>query len=122
MSKRHIEMHNKIAVVRRVASKLHAAEEAIDNAIMRLAELNVELPTARLEAGLSATVCQTAFDRSAGALAALVHCRRQTVEAHAALHGTQADMGLAAHAMGDGWKIFQKDSNPPLTLVQSEAA
>lgn len=122
MSKRHVETHKKIAVVRAVASKLHAAEEAIDNAIMKLAALNGELPAARLEAGLSATVCQGAFDSSAQALVALVQCRKQTIEAHAALYNTQRDMGLAAHAMGDGWKIFQADESPPLTLVQSEAA
>lgn len=122
MSKRHVETHKKIAVVRTVAGKLHAAEEAIDNAIIKLAELSGELPTARLEAGLSATVCQDAFDGIAQALLALTQSRRQTVEAHAALYNTQCDMGLGAHAMGDGWKIFQADQSPPLTLVQSEAA
>jgi hypothetical protein len=122
MSKTRLETRQKIAVIRNVATKLHAAEEAIDNAIMKLAELNGELPLARLEAGLSATVCQDAFDRSAQALSALVQCRRETVGAHAALHATQRDMGLGAHAMGDGWKLFQADESPPLTLVQSEAA
>lgn len=122
MSKRRVETYKKIAVVRAVAGKLHAAEEAIDNAIMKLAELNGELPMARIEAGLSATVCQDAFDHSAQAFHMLVQCRKQTVEAHAALYSTQRDMGLAAHAMGDGWKIFQADESPPLALVQSQAA
>ena len=107
MSNRRADISSKIAVVRGVAAKLHAAEEAIDLAIMKLAELNGELPSARIEAKLSATVCQPAFDLSAQALQSLVQCRRQTIEAHAALADTQRDIGLGAYAMGDGWKLFQ---------------
>lgn len=122
MQNRRVDTQQKIAVIRSVASKLHAAEEAIDLAIIKICELNSELPTARLGAKLSATVCQPAFDLSASALQTLILCRSQTVQAHEVLAQTQRDMGLGAYAMGDGWKVFQSDQQAPLQLVQSEAA
>jgi hypothetical protein len=102
------EKADRIAVVRRVAKRLHAAEAAIDQAIIAMSELNRELPGARIEAGLSAIVGQEAFSCSAGALAHLVESRARTVDAHAALANTQSELGLGALAMGDGWKINEK--------------
>lgn len=119
MSNRRADISTKISIARSVAAKLHAAEDAIDLAIVALSELNSELPSARIEAKLSATVCQPAFDLSAQALQSLVRCRRQTVEAHEALAETQRDIGLGAHAMGDGWKVLKADHAQPLTLVAS---
>ncbi len=122
MSNRSVDISTKIAVVRSVAAKLHAAEEAIDLAIIKLSELNGELPIARMEAKLSATVCQPAFDLSSQALQSLIQCRRQTVEAHEVLSGTQRDIGLGAHAMGDGWKIVPNGHVQSLALVTDQAA
>ena len=122
MSNRRADISSKIAVVRGVATKLHAAEDAIDLAIIKLSELNSELPTARMEAKLSATVCQPAFDLSAQALQSLIQCRRQTVEAHAVLAGTQRDIGLGAYAMGDMWKLGLAGQPPALAVVSNEAA
>lgn len=122
MSNRRADVSIKISVVRGVAAKLHAAEEAIDLAIIKLSELNGELPSARIEAKLSATVCQPAFDLSAQALQSLVQCRKQTVEAHEALAGAQRDIGLGAYAMGDGWKVLKPTGEHPLVLVADQAA
>jgi hypothetical protein len=122
MSSRRAEVSAKIAVVRGVAAKLHAAEEAIDLAIIKLSELNSELPAARIEAKLSATVCQPAFDLSAQALQSLIQCRRQTVEAHGVLADTQRDIGLGAYAMGDMWKLAFAGQSPALAIVSTEAA
>lgn len=122
MSNRRADISSKIAVVRGVAAKLHAAEDAIDLAIIKLSELNSELPAARMEAKLSATVCQPAFDLSAQALQLLIQCRRQTVEAHEVLAGTQRDIGLGAYAMGDMWKLGLAGQPPALAVVPSEAA
>lgn len=122
MRNRPVDTSQKIAIIRSVASKLHAAEEAIDLAIIKICELNSELPSARLGAKLSATVCQPAFDLSASALQNLILCRSQTVQAHEVLAQTQRDMGLGAYAMGDGWKVFQPNKAADLQLVQSEAA
>lgn len=122
MTNRRADVSTKIAVVRSVAAKLHAAEKAIDLAIIALSELNGELPSARMEANLSATVCQPAFELSSQALQSLIQCRRQTIDAHGALADNQRDMGLGAYAMGDGWKIFEKAKAGPLELVQDKAA
>jgi hypothetical protein len=119
---RHQNTQLHIAAVRGVQTKLHAAEEAIDLAIKAVAELNCELPTARINAKLSATVAQPAFDNIAGALASLTKGRNQTVKAHEHLAHIQKAMGLAPMAMGDGWKIFQQADQPPLTLVADVAA
>jgi hypothetical protein len=122
MTNRRAEVSSKIAVVRSVAAKLHAAENAIDLAIIALSELNSELPSARMEANLSATVCQPAFELSAQALQSLIQCRRQTIDAHGALADTQRDMGLGAYAMGDLWKLASADQPPALAVVSSKAA
>lgn len=122
MSKSHEGTREKIAAVRSVASKLHAAEEAIDLAIIKLSELNLELPVARMNANLSAMVAQPAFNLASEALRTLVKCRQQTVEAHEALSETQHDLGLGAMAMGEGWKIFKTGALAPLHLVDTEAA
>lgn len=122
MPNRRADVSTKIAVVRGVAAKLHAAEEAIDLAIIKLSELNSELPTARMEAKLSATVCQPAFDLSAQALHSLIQCRRQTVQAHEVLAETQRDIGLGTYAMGDLWKLASTGQPPALAVVTTEAA
>jgi hypothetical protein len=122
MSNRRADISAKIAVVRGVAAKLHAAEEAIDLAIIKLSELNSELPSARMEAKLSATVCQPAFDLLAQALQSLIRCRRQTVDAHEVLAVTQREIGLGAFAMGDLWKLGFAGQGPALVAVTREAA
>ncbi len=122
MSNAHEGKHRRIAAVRSVAAKLHAAEEAIDLAIIKMCELNSELPTARLNANISATVGQLALDQITEALRSLTLSRKQTVEAHAALAQTQRDMGLGAMAMGEGWKIFPIEAQPQFALVANEAA
>ncbi|MBL0924758.1 MAG: hypothetical protein IBJ12_09885 [Sphingomonadaceae bacterium] len=122
MPNRRADISTKISVIRGVAAKLHAAEEAIDLAIVALSELNSELPSARMEAKLSATVGQPAFELSAQALQSLIQCRRQTIEAHGALAETQRDMGLGAYAMGDGWKIIPQGQIGTLELVKDQAA
>jgi hypothetical protein len=122
MSTRPADTQKRIAAVRSVASKLHAAEEALDLAIIKMCELNAELPAARLDANISATVSQAAFDLAARALKTLIRCRSQTVQTHEVLAKTQHDMGLGFFASGDAWKIFKTAKATPLTLIESVAA
>ncbi|HEX2764372.1 MAG TPA: hypothetical protein VHM92_11110, partial [Allosphingosinicella sp.] len=63
----------------KVAESLFAAEEAIDAALARAAELNGALVTARTDAKLSALVGQDAFEVSASAFAALARARADIV-------------------------------------------
>lgn len=85
----------------RVAESLFAAEEAIDAALARAAELNSTLVTARTDAGLSALVGQDAFEVSAAAFAALARARCDIVETHKRLSEAKIQVGLRTIAFGD---------------------
>jgi hypothetical protein len=86
----------------KVADSLFAAEDAIDAALARAAELNAALVTARTEAGLSALVGQEAFEAAAAAFAALARARCDIVETHKRLSETKIQVGLRTVAVGDG--------------------
>ena len=86
----------------KVAESLFAAEEAIDTALARTAELNSKMATARNEAGLSALVAQDAFEVSAAAFAALARARADIVETHKRLSEAKIQVGLRTVAIGDG--------------------
>lgn len=88
----------------KVAESLFAAEEAIDLALARTAELNSTLATARREANLSAVVGQNAFETAASVFAALARARCDIVETHKRLHETKIEIGLRAVAIGDQGK------------------
>lgn len=85
----------------KVAESLFAAEEAIDNALARAAELNGNMVTARNDARVSALVGQDAFEVSAAAFAALARARCDIVETHKRLSETKIQMGLRTVAWGD---------------------
>ena len=85
----------------KVAECLFAAEEAIDAALARTAELNGTMVSARTDAKLSALVCQDAFEVSASAFAALARARCDIVEAHKRLSEAKIQVGLRTIAFGD---------------------
>ncbi|MFZ5668803.1 MAG: hypothetical protein ACOY4K_04870 [Pseudomonadota bacterium] len=83
-----------------IADQLFAAETAIDDALSAVATLAAMLPTARIEANLSAVVGQGVFDRSSQTIAALTEARRGIVETHRELSGVQVQVGLGRVAFG----------------------
>lgn len=85
----------------KVAESLFAAEDAIDMALARAAELNGNMVTARTDAKLSALVGQDAFELSASAFAALARARCDIVETHKRLSETKIQVGLRTVAIGD---------------------
>lgn len=85
----------------KVAESLFAAEEAIDAALARAAELNGNMVTARTDARLSALVGQDAFEVSASAFAALARARGDIVETHRRLSEAKIQVGLRTVSMGD---------------------
>jgi len=85
----------------KVAESLFAAEEAIDIALARAAELNGNMVTARNDARVSALVGQDAFEVSAAAFAALARARCDIVETHRRLSETKIQMGLRTVSVGD---------------------
>jgi len=89
------------AAAMKVAESLFAAEEAIDLALARAAELTSTMVTARFDAKLSAIVAQDAFEVSASAFAALARARADIVETHKRLSEAKIQVGLSTVAIGD---------------------
>ena len=85
----------------KVAESLYAAEDAIDAALARAAELNGTLLSARADARVSAIVGQDAFEVAASAFAALAQARADIVETHKRLSETKIQVGLRSVAIGD---------------------
>jgi len=89
------------AIARNVAERLFAAEEALDVAAARIAELNAALPLARLDAKLAATIGQEAIRHSASAMMLVAETREKIVVAHASLKETSDTIGLRELSYGD---------------------
>ena len=106
------------AAAMKVAESLFAAEDAIDQALARAAELNSTLVAARTEAKLSAIVGQDAFDGAAAAFAALARARADIVETHKRLSETKVQVGLREVSIGDvGKPPMTADARPHLQAV-----
>jgi hypothetical protein len=90
----------KIFVVKRVASKLHGTEAAIDAAMVQAAEMMADLVQARKDLGLSATVGAAATAKVMAAMAALSDARTAMVDAHGELDQTRLRLGVRTKMMG----------------------
>lgn len=88
-----------------VAQRLFAAEQALDIAVARIAELNAALPLARLDARLAACVGQEALTRSASAIMLLAQSRAEIIATHVSLKQATDGMGLDEMAFGDLLKL-----------------
>ncbi len=97
------------AAAMKVAQSLFAAEEAIDLALARAAELTGAMVSARFDANLSAIVAQEAFEGSASTVAALVRARADIVATHKKLSESQAQIGLRAVSFGDQGKPLAEE-------------
>ena len=92
-----------------VAARLHAAEAAIDTALIETAHLAALLPAARTGAYLSAVTGQKAFDGAAASIGALAEARSHIVDTHNALAALARRMGLDTVAVG----ILDKPEDSP---------
>lgn len=99
-------------VAHQVADQLFAAETAIDGALAAVATLTALLPTARIDARISAVVGQGVIDRTTETIAALATARRGIVEAHRELHDVQHQIGLGAVALGGVDKPEEETPRP----------
>jgi dGTP triphosphohydrolase len=95
-------LKQRVAAAQKIATELHEAEEAIDNAIIKLAQLAGTLPVARMETNMSAIVGQEAVAKVTKAVAAAGQVRQMVSEAHEALSETQRQVGLATRMFGAG--------------------
>ncbi|WP_150293352.1 MULTISPECIES: hypothetical protein [Sphingobium] len=96
-------------IAKSVAGKLFAAEEAIDIAAARIAELNAALPIARLDARFAAAIGQDALVSSASAVMLIAQTRQEIVATHANLKQTNDDVGLAEVGYGDLFKAQHRE-------------
>lgn len=90
----------KVFVVKRVASKLHGTEAAIDAAMVQTAEMMAELVQARKDLGLSPTFAAGATTKIVAAVAALSEARQAMVAAHADLEETRLRLGVRTKMIG----------------------
>lgn len=99
----------------KVAKSLFAAEDAIDAALARAAELSAAIVTARSEANLSPMVGHDAFEKAASAFAALARARCDIIESHRRLDEAKTQIGLRVMSVGELGK-------PPETTGQQTAS
>lgn len=109
-------MFNRETIIKRrevaqgVAERLFAAEEAIDAAIARTAELTGFIPAARVQAELACEVGQEALEYAAESFSALVRARAQIIASHRELNTTKDSIGLRAVSFGGaGAKPFNSE-------------
>lgn len=93
-----------------LASRLYAAETAIDAALAETASLAAMLPMARSGAYLSAVTGQKAFDGAAASISALAEARSHLIQTHNTLSALARKMGLDALAIGP---VDKPDDDPP---------
>ena len=103
-----------------VASKLYAAETALDLALSEAAGLAALLPQARTQAYLSATTGQQAFDSVAACVSSLTEARARLVATHKSLAALARLRGLDALATGPMDKP-EDDKTPPRGAIVSPA-
>lgn len=97
-----------------LAERLFAAEQAVDEAICKMADLTGYMPIARTNAHLSAVVGQDAISEAAKTLSALVGARGHLVATHNRLADIRDQIGLQAMAMGSG------DMKPPVQAGEKD--
>ena len=89
-------------VVRRTATKLHAAETGIEDAIVQVSELLSEIYQAKKDLGLAGTVAAEETQRVGRALAALQLAHGELVDTHHGLAAIARLIGLRVKMIG--WK------------------
>ncbi len=97
-------LNERVSAAKRIAADLHKAEDAIDEAMICIAQLAATLPTARRDTNMSAIVGQAAMSKVANALAAAGEVRQLLTDAHLALTVTQKEVGLGTRMFGAGVK------------------
>ena len=94
-----------------VAARLHAAESAIDDALIETARLAALLPTARVQARLAATTGQAAFDGAAASVVALTQARAALGDTHRTLAALARLMDVKPLAVGP---VDKPEDRPPV--------
>lgn len=91
---------SRLSVGETLATRLYAAESAIDQALIDTATLAAALPAARANAWLSAVTGQRAFEGAAATICALAQARAHIVQTHNTLTALARKLGLDVLAVG----------------------
>lgn len=110
----------KAFVVKRVAEKLWATENAIDGALAETAQLMSGLVEARSELQVSHIVTDAATSRIAESMAALAEARRAMIEAHHALY--EAKLRIGDRTRLDGFGNSKEHHREPTVSVERLAS
>jgi hypothetical protein len=113
-------MKEKIEAGRRVAARLFAAENAIDEAVVAAASLQISLVQARREAQEPCGTIQAALNDAVAASAALMEARRAMVGTHNKVVKLRDDLGLPTTGFGCETPCLppvQADAMPQLKAV-----
>ena len=102
---------SRLSVGEALASRVFAAEAAVDRALIESATLAAALPAARTDAWLSAVTGQQAFDGAAATLSCLTEARAHLVKTHKALATIARSLGLEALAVGP---VDKPGDGPPI--------
>ena len=97
-------LNERLSAAKKIASELHHAEDAIDETMIRIAQLAAALPAARRDTNMSAIVGQEAVAKVAHELAAAGEVRQLLTDAHIALTATLKQVGLGTRMFGAGVK------------------
>lgn len=109
-------LNERLKVARAVAETLWATEHQIDASVTHAGTLIAAVAGAREDAKLAAVVTQDTLELLGGSMTALLHSRRQLVDAHARLDVIRSDMRLPTISWGD------KVPLPPIPVAESEEA
>ena len=101
-----LPLSHKAEVAQSVLDELHAAEAAIDAAILQATALTARMVEARRELGLAATVGQDALTRTVASVSQLTAARGELVGAHAELDALRLRIGLRTSMIG----VLDKDT------------
>lgn len=112
---------NKVEVVKSVAAKLFAAEDAVDAAMVSNTQLLEAIVTGRRELGVAATTAELAQTRVAEAISALSEARRAVMAAHAGLKNVQVRLGVGDEEFGPMDKPEEDEKKKP-TVTQLRVA
>ena len=105
-------LHQRRAAVDAVAKQLFEAEDALDIALAKVAELAVTMPAVRKQANLSVMYAQDAFESASETLSHLTQARRTIIATHKALAVAQDQLGLKRYATGTGNDKPETDTKP----------
>ena len=102
---------SRLSVGEALATRLYAAEAAIDRALIETATLAAALPASRAEALLSAVTGQRAVDGAAATISALAEARAHIIKTPNALTALARKLGLDALAVGP---LDKPGDTPPI--------